>query len=900
MATVEHNGVIKISPQVSTAYLQISCNNEFVALPATSDEIGIWKVKECDKRPVHLRSHMTQVSALCFGHLKNPTYLCTASDDAIYLWQTEKVFIDYKTGQFTEGVKVAKELGHCNHLCFNYDDSCISACIEKEVWIINVQTLELVAKLANHTGNVTGSIFCPHDLNTFVTISEDRTFNIWNAKKAALLYQSPIICASPFWSVAMHPEYKHLAIGSGDGKVRVFDLVSHRCFHEVDISSAVAKHEFARQNSSCSSNSDQSDSSSGSSKKKPVAHGNKYHDDDDNDSEAEEEETEHSLAVLSLAYWKENICPNGTDADNDDPSSNYDGVVREVLKDPPFLIAGCTSRLVLFDANTMDIVFHLNLMEPMICQNAFDPVEYSVSSAGCFAFAISKDTCSIHCLAGSMFESNVHVLTIQPERTLHMQSDTSETSENSEAWSDSQESNKETKSSPPPELTVLSSAPVAKGSPLLSVFESKKPATKGKNTANDKDKMNQPLTFQKKVKSSGYTEKPRSAMFKPKTNGSKTKDLFAKKAADVMKISSMFPTKASYQYPTKSDPPIQLKQKFKLPTSATKINSLQFSVDGRQIACALGNKNSFLFKMPYNEKVSTLVGHDNVVNSAMFSHDKAFVVTSSDDKTAKIWTQNSQSPLLNFSNIKHNFQSEKVGSTSDKENPPFPKEITKASFYYVDKFILLSCLNTLYMYKYNIEETKQEIKRYQTMNRYKLVRKFEIKGAQHITTFSGINGFYSYIVLAACSDKSVAVFDMNTGTVARRMKNAHTRNVHTICQNQGSPYVTHPSEAYDLFLTSAATDGIKLWDLRADRCVRKFDGHVNRSQTVGVAYSPCSRFIATGSEDRSAYVFDIRNSSYLHRLSGQSDVVSCVDFHPHIPMLVTGSLDGEVRCYQDM
>ena len=71
-----------------------------------------------------------------------------------------------------------------------------------------------------------------------------------------------------------------------------------------------------------------SDSSLGSSKKKPVAYGNKYNDDDDDNSEAEEEETEHSLAVLSLAYWKENICPNGADADNGDPSSNYDGVVR--------------------------------------------------------------------------------------------------------------------------------------------------------------------------------------------------------------------------------------------------------------------------------------------------------------------------------------------------------------------------------------------------------------------------------------------------------------------------------------------------------------------------------------------------------------------------------------------
>ena len=46
-----------------------------------------------------------------------------------------------------------------------------------------------------------------------------------------------------------------------------------------------------------------------------------------------------------------------------------------------------------------------------------------------------------------------------------------------------------------------------------------------------------------------------------------------------------------------------------------------------------------------------------------------------------------------------------------QDNPVFPKEISKAAFYYVDKFILLSCLNTLYMYKYNIGETKTDIKR---------------------------------------------------------------------------------------------------------------------------------------------------------------------------------------------
>lgn len=64
-------------------------------------------------------------------------------------------------------------------------------------------------------------------------------------------------------------------------------------------------------------------------------------------------------------------------------------------------------------------------------------------------------------------------------------------------------------------------------------------------------------------------------------------------------------------------------------------------------------------------------------------------------------------------------------------------------------------------------------------------------------------------------------------------------------------FVSHPPSAYDLFLTAAVTDGIKLWDLRTNRCVRRYDGHVNRSQPVGLAISPCARFIATGSEDRS-------------------------------------------------
>jgi len=180
------------------------------------------------------------------------------------------------------------------------------------------------------------------------------------------------------------------------------------------------------------------------------------------------------------------------------------------------------------------------------------------------------------------------------------------------------------------------------------------------------------------------------------------------------------------------------------------------------------------------------------------------------------------------------------------------------------------------MYKYCIDfGEKDDVKRYLSNNRYKIVKIFQQERAQQITCFTAINGFHSYIVVCCGSNKSIEVFDMNAARSVRVVLDAHTRPAHAICQNEGSMFVSHPASAYDLFLTAAMTDGIKLWDLRTNRCVRRYDGHVNRSHPVGVALSPCARFIASGSEDRSVMgrVIDSNNELlfvYVVKLTGES------------------------------
>uniref|UniRef100_H3BZ11 Uncharacterized protein n=1 Tax=Tetraodon nigroviridis TaxID=99883 RepID=H3BZ11_TETNG len=111
-------------------------------------------------------------------------------------------------------------------------------------------------------------------------------------------------------------------------------------------------------------------------------------------------------------------------------------------------------------------------------------------------------------------------------------------------------------------------------------------------------------------------------------------------------------------------------------------------------------------------------------------------------------------------------------------------------------------------------------------------------------------------------------------------------------------FSTQAPDSYNLFLSSAVTDGVKLWDLRTLRCTRRYENHVNRCHPCSAAISPCGRFIATGSEDNCAYVYDIRSSSYLHKLQNFSDTVLNVGFNPASTQLLTGTLDGKLRLFQ--
>lgn len=242
------------------------------------------------------------------------------------------------------------------------------------------------------------------------------------------------------------------------------------------------------------------------------------------------------------------------------------------------------------------------------------------------------------------------------------------------------------------------------------------------------------------------------------------------------------------------------------------ILTLAFSEDGRALAAAGSDRAAQVLRgAPGSRKAGrSLVGHQATISSVCWSRSGEWLLTAG--SKARVWDAVKCEPLMTLENSVHNFKTQRE---SDPPNSPM-KKLGRAQFYYMDRFILLSDGPSLVLHKFHIDPMVDDVKRYLTRSRHRRVVSLDHPTAQSISTFAAVNSFHSYVCIAAGSDKSLAVFDMNACKVKRVIPQAHDRVVHTLCINEGSPFVTNAPDSYDLFL-SAAAGLINLWDLRANQ-----------------------------------------------------------------------------------
>ncbi|KFO53942.1 WD repeat-containing protein 27, partial [Corvus brachyrhynchos] len=731
----------------------LACSHHLCAFPVNLNELCVWNTATA--QPLYLLGHHYSISAVSFGSKIDPLLVCSASHERVIVWNLDECTQKVQEGFTPRGIVIGTLLGMVLHVRFSPDDQQVAVCAGNQIYMLSAKNEAILAELDAHLAPVTAAEFCTWEKNMLISVSEDRTF------KARKLYLSLYFLYIFFCFNLKVWDYSTSQLIYQSGIITAFPLLSLLIDEESkQIITGCAEGQLwifsliSDRNYRCIAHIDLKKEQEKFCNKKWKS-GKEIGDGQNNSKlcKTDNKTRPEGSVETSFPILLIEHCDFFVCFHNEE--NTYSS-----LNTSYFWIGTSTGLLIINLAN-----FEL---EAFLSYRDYSDLSIRIARS-CALTRKAADQKAL-CLITSMFEDMIAVLEVNLAALVRTQHSDFVPCGNEKS------------------LSVFASSYFF---PFLTnrnfrVIECKLNyfATGVKGTMKDK-----PLVFHNKIKSSGYTAAPQMTMFSPNTN-------LKKKEVSKWKISCKCKNK---EYPLESYPPIKYEKEISLTCKPTPIFCIQYSGDGELLACGLADKTVLIFNSNLTDVHNVFSGHDGAVNSVGWSHDKKWLVSASEDRTLRVWSVCNKEPALILG----------------KEN--FHKNVRFAQFYFIDTFILLCCGAEFHLLSFHLDTTKDDLKRYKQRSVCKLVQKFPMTSTMEITSLSAVNEFYSYIVLTAGSNRALEVFDLNAGCSTAVIPEAHVRSVHQICQNKGSSFSTQQPEAYNLFMTTAAGDGIKLWDLRTLR-----------------------------------------------------------------------------------
>lgn len=139
-------------------------------------------------------------------------------------------------------------------------------------------------------------------------------------------------------------------------------------------------------------------------------------------------------------------------------------------------------------------------------------------------------------------------------------------------------------------------------------------------------------------------------------------------------------------------------------------------------------------------------------------------------------------------------------------------------------------------------------------------------------------------LLISCNDASLRMMDLVTGKIKTAAR---------------FPYAINASEASNeghMIASVGDSRKVRIIDLRSSVEIAALQGHSDHC--FSVSWSPCGNYLASGSQDKSARIFDIRKlDCSLHTLTGIMAPVRSVKFSPCGNLFTMMEADDFVHVY---
>jgi len=98
-------------------------------------------------------------------------------------------------------------------------------------------------------------------------------------------------------------------------------------------------------------------------------------------------------------------------------------------------------------------------------------------------------------------------------------------------------------------------------------------------------------------------------------------------------------------------------------------------------------------------------------------------------------------------------------------------------------------------------------------------------------------------------------------------------------------------------LTGSGDATVALWDIESGSVLQTFHGHSSDVMTIDLAPGPNLNLFASGACDNVAYLWDMRTGDYVQYFEGHTSDINSVKFHPCGDAIATGSDDASCRLF---
>ena len=278
------------------------------------------------------------------------------------------------------------------------------------------------------------------------------------------------------------------------------------------------------------------------------------------------------------------------------------------------------------------------------------------------------------------------------------------------------------------------------------------------------------------------------------------------------------------------------------------VESVVFSLDGKNALLACADKNVRLWEIATGKQIRSIGSHKDAVHAAVYSPDGRYAISASWDKTVRLW------PLDGGADKTLNGHSLRVQTVAFS-----PDSQLAASGGSDNRIILWDTRST---------QDAKEIRRFTGHTGDVWSVAFSPNGKQ---------------ILSGSTDKAMCLWDVDSGELIRKFE-GHPDKVRAVA------FLPDGRRA----LSGGDDKEMRLWDLDSGKVLRTFghDGYV-----TSLALSADGRFVLTGCEDKVMRLWEVATGYLLHSFTGHSEGIVGVAISPDGRQALSTGKDKAVRLW---